>query len=62
MGKSKGWDAGAKRRIMSKVARDPGSPSARRDLGRIAQSGADRNNNLADEEDRRHLEDDEEDL
>ncbi|MER5621444.1 hypothetical protein ABT061_10430 [Streptosporangium sp. NPDC002544] len=47
---------------MSKVARDPGSPSARRDLGRIAQSGADRNNNLADEEDRRRLEDDEEDL
>lgn len=60
MGKSKGWDAGAKRRIMSKVARDPDSPSARRDLGRIAQSGADRND-PANEEDRRHPEEYEED-
>ncbi|GLW09697.1 hypothetical protein Misp01_48260 [Microtetraspora sp. NBRC 13810] len=59
VGRSKGEDAGAKRRIMSKVARDPDSPSAQRDLGRIAQSGADRNN-LANEEDRRHLEEDEE--
>ncbi|MEV4251375.1 hypothetical protein AB0J63_49330 [Streptosporangium canum] len=37
------WDDSAKARIMSKVAKDPNSPSAKSGLGRTAQSGADKN-------------------
>ncbi|MEV4379976.1 hypothetical protein [Streptosporangium sp. NPDC049644] len=37
------WDEGAKARIMSNTAKNPNSPSAKSDLGRKAQSGADKN-------------------
>ncbi|WP_156056124.1 hypothetical protein [Streptosporangium roseum] len=37
------WDDSAKTRIMSKVAKDPNSPSAKSGLGRKAQAGADKN-------------------
>ncbi|GAT67377.1 hypothetical protein HS048_23435 [Planomonospora sp. ID91781] len=37
------WDANAKKRIQSKVATDPNSPSGKNRLDRKAQSGADKN-------------------
>lgn len=57
MGKQKTtpWDQRTKSRIMSSVARNPNSPSARDGLDRKAQSGADRNEYMeryqTDEED-----------
>ncbi|WP_162641716.1 hypothetical protein [Streptosporangium sp. 'caverna'] len=43
MSKHTPWDQDAKARIMSTVSRNPNSPSAQDDLGRKAQSGADKN-------------------